>query len=433
MPRIPESIDHSRLDFHRYYVYATLLNVPPILVTYPFRTVRILQQSKPSGPKPVSTSVFKVIRNVERQKGFPALFAGAGFYTTGLTTTRIVQFATYDYTAQMVRERNYLGYPILRDSNILGGILGTFSAIVTTIFIVPFNMISQQIAIAKAGTLPNASNIPLYVAGWGEPLQREETMTLSRSLWSQYKQEGVRFLFRGYWATLWTTIPFFAAYFTTYEVASEWVQDSIDYAREVQAATRPNPNPFPPCASHQLIVSSVSGSAASMAAVLLSSPFDMVKTRIQTEQRLQPTNASGIKLPLPSLKWMDVARDIWKKEGPLAFFRGIRARAILTVPGGAFNFMIFDLVRSFSLKEVVPTPTSIMAERKVMFDTLTEFDREIFGKARDPEPVANNTAKKKKLTLTKYHPSPDHDKGDHTQEQIRFWTGDAGGVSSDGH
>lgn len=140
MPPVPESVDHSKIDFRRYYFYATLYNVPPILLMYPFRTVRLLQQSKSQSP--VSASIFKVMREVQRKNGVQALYAGSIIFTTGLTTTKILQFATYDYTAQKIKEHRYFGYPVLRNSNVLSGILGTFSAIVTTFFIVPFNMVS---------------------------------------------------------------------------------------------------------------------------------------------------------------------------------------------------------------------------------------------------------------------------------------------------
>ncbi|KAI1314669.1 hypothetical protein EDD11_001881 [Mortierella claussenii] len=361
MPPVPESVDHSKIDFHRYYFYATILNVPPILFMYPLRTVRLLQQSKAS---PVSNSVYKVLRDVYRKNGFQALYAGSTIYTTGVTTTKILQFATYDYAAQKIKENRYFGYPILKDSKVLSGVLGTFSAVVTTFFIVPFDMISQQITIAKAGTLPNASDVPLYVTGSTEPLEKPKPMTIAESLRSQFRQEGFRFLFRGYFATLLSTGPFFAAYFPAYEISRFWIKDKIDYIRDIQAARTPNPHPFPPLRSHQFIVSSLAGSMASVAGVLASSPCDMVKTRIQTEQRLQPTNASGIKLPLSTLKWVDVFKEIWKKEGPMAFFSGTRARAIRAIPGGALNFLIFDFVRSQSLKEVVPKTTGLHENRQ---------------------------------------------------------------------
>ncbi|KAG9070567.1 hypothetical protein KI688_008105 [Linnemannia hyalina] len=361
MPRVPESVDHSVIDFRRYYFYATIYNVPPIFLTYPFRTVRLLQQSKTSIP--VSTSVFKVIRNVYKKNGFRALFAGSAIFTTGVTTTKIVQFATYDYSAQKIKENKYFGYPVLQNSNVLSGVLGSFSAVV-----------SQQITITKAGTLPNASDLPLYVTGSKEPLERPAQMTISQSLRAQFKQEGLRFLFRGYYASLLSTGPFFAAYFPAYEISRVWVKDGIDYIRDVQAARSHNPNPFPRQSSHQFLISSIAGSIASLAGVFVSSPADMVKTRVQTEQRLQPTNASGIKLPLPSLRWMEVFKEVMKKEGPMALFSGAKARAILAVPGGTLNFIIFDLVRARSLKE--KQPTSMQAERQVMLETLFVLDKQ---------------------------------------------------------
>ncbi|KAG0291056.1 hypothetical protein BGZ96_005556 [Linnemannia gamsii] len=372
MPPVPESVDHSVIDFRRYYFYATIYNVPPIFLTYPLRTVRLLQQSKTSIP--ISTSVFKVIRNVYKKNGFRALFAGSAIFTTGVTTTKIVQFATYDYSAQKIKENKYFGFPILQNSNVLSGVLGAFSAVVTTFFIVPFDMVSQQITVAKAGTLPNVSNLPLYIAGSTEPLERPAPMTIAQSLRAQFKQEGLRFLFRGYYASLLTTGPFFAAYFPAYEISRVWVKDGIDYIREVGAARSSNPNPFPRQSSHQFLISSIAGSIASLAGVLVSSPADMVKTRVQTEQRLQPTNGSGIKLPLPSLKWIDVFREVVKKEGPMALFSGVKARAMLAVPGGALNFIIFDLVRAKSLKE--KQPTTMQAERQVMLETLLALDKQ---------------------------------------------------------
>ncbi|GJJ71788.1 hypothetical protein EMPS_04145 [Entomortierella parvispora] len=403
MPPVPESFDHSRIDFHRYYFYATTLNVPPLLIMFPFRTVRLVQQSKSSTP--VSTSVFKVMRDVRHRSGFRALYAGSTIFTTGVTATKILQFATYDYTAQTIKEHHYFGYPILQNSRVLSGVLGSFSAVVTTFFIVPFDMISQQITIAKAGSLPNASNIPLYVTGSFEPLERAPPMTIYESLRSQFKQEGLRFLFRGYYATLLATAPFFAAYFPAYEIARVWVKDKIDYMREIQAARRPNPNPFPPLKSHQFLISSIAGSFASLAAVLVSSPCDMVKTRIQTEQRLQPTNGSGIKLPLPSLKWMDVFKEIWKKEGPMAFFSGTKARAILAVPGGALNFIIFDYVRCKSLKEVPPM-APIQAERSVMFATLFALDKQ-FNETTEMPMDVDSLPQQSVMLQTDNHPEPE--------------------------
>lgn len=147
MPPVPEAIDHSIIDFQRYYLYATLLNVPTILFTYPLRTVRLLQQSKSSAP--VSSSVVRVMREVLRKNGFTALYAGSTIYTTGLTTTKILQFATYDYTEQVIKQHKYFVYDFLRNQQLLSALLGSFSAVVTVFFIVPFNMVSRKLSFEK--------------------------------------------------------------------------------------------------------------------------------------------------------------------------------------------------------------------------------------------------------------------------------------------
>ncbi|KAG0244714.1 mitochondrial carrier domain-containing protein [Mortierella sp. GBAus27b] len=350
-------LDPSKIDFQKYYFYGTVLNVPPILLMYPMRTVRLLQQRRSSVP--VSSSIFKVIKDVHQKNGFRALYAGATVFSLGLTTTKIVQFATYDYLSQKTRENDYFGVEALKNPTLLSGMLGTASSVVTTLFVVPFDMVSQQITIAKAGAHGNVATVPgsttatcvapaivPEAAGTAAAVHPSQ-MPIGEALKLQIKQEGVRFLFRGYVATLMAAIPFFAAYFPAYEVSRVWVKDGIEYVRSRQ----PNsPSPFPASEWHQLIISSVAGSMASLAGVLVSSPSDMVKTRIQTEQRLQPMNGSGPKAPMPSLKWMDVFMEIWRKEGFRKFFSGTKARAILAVPGGALNFIIFDFVRSISTK-----------------------------------------------------------------------------------
>ncbi|KAG0275803.1 hypothetical protein BGZ95_008353 [Linnemannia exigua] len=371
----PADLERSKIDFSKYYLWGTVLNVPPILLMYPIRTVRLLQQRKSSVP--VSSSIFKVLRDVQQKNGTRSLFAGATVFSLGLTTTKILQFATYDYMAQKTKENDYYGIEVLRNASVLSGVLGTASAVITTFFVVPFDMVSQQITLAKAGadgsiasavatttaasvappltpaTLSPSSTavktkLPIYVAGSFEPLQPLQPMPISESLKLQFKQEGFRFLFRGYVATLMSTIPFFAAYFPAYEYSKVWVKDGINYVRAMDF-NKDKDTPFPPPELHQLLISSIAGCCASLAGVMISSPSDMVKTRIQTEQRLQPTNGTGVKLPLPSLKWMDVFMEIWKKEGFMKFFSGTKARAILAVPGGALNFVIFDFVRSISI------------------------------------------------------------------------------------
>jgi hypothetical protein len=137
----PADHERSKIDFQKYSFYGTILNVPPILLMYPMRTVRLLQQRKSSVP--VSSSIFKVLRDVQRKNGTRSLYAGATVFSLGLTTTKILQFATYDYMAQKTKENDYYGVEALRNPSVLSGILGTGSAVITTFFVVPFDVVSS--------------------------------------------------------------------------------------------------------------------------------------------------------------------------------------------------------------------------------------------------------------------------------------------------
>ncbi|KAF9978932.1 hypothetical protein BGZ73_008437 [Actinomortierella ambigua] len=337
-----EPLDASKIDFRKYCFWGAVLNAATIAPFYPLRTVRLLQQSKQAVP--VSNSISTVVRDVARTRGVKALFGGATLFTFGLTATKIINFGTYDLLRGWIaRDNHKWNIAALHNQNFVSSVVGSLSACLTCVWMVPFDVVSQQITIAKAGNLTGMT---------------VHKMTISQALKAQFQQEGVRFLFRGYVATLFSTMPYFAAYFPAYEVSKWWVLDAIESMRAAQR-TEDNPDPFPPARSHQFIVSTVAGSIASLTGVFSSAPMDIVRVRIQTEQRLQApssTSVSGVPAPRPPpLKWMAVFKDIVRNEGWLALFRGFSARAMLSVPGGALNFIIFDFVRSISLREDAPT------------------------------------------------------------------------------
>ncbi|KAG0265112.1 hypothetical protein DFQ27_000830 [Actinomortierella ambigua] len=328
-----ETLDATKIDFRKYCFWGAVLNAATIAPFYPLRTVRLLQQSKQAVP--VSNSISTVVRDVARTRGVKALFGGATVFTFGLTATKIINFGTYDLLRGWIaRDNHKWNIAVLHNQNFVSSIVGSLSACLTCV--------SQQITIAKAGNMAGMT---------------AHKMTISQALKAQFQQEGVRFLFRGYVATLFSTMPYFAAYFPAYEVSKWWVRDGIEAMRAGRDLEK-TPDPFPPARSHQFIVSSVAGCIASMVGVFASAPMDIVRVRIQTEQRLQaPSSSSGSAVPAlrpPPLKWMAVFKDIVRNEGWLALFRGFSARAMLSVPGGALNFIIFDFVRSISMREDVP-------------------------------------------------------------------------------
>jgi hypothetical protein len=170
-------LDPAKIDFQKYYLYGTALNIPPILLMYPFRTVRLLQQRKSSVP--VSSSIFTVMKDVQQKNGFRSLYAGATVFSLGLTATKILQFATYDYTLQQVKEHDHFGLQVLKNPSVLSGVIGTFSAVITTFFVVPFDMVRSAYLNRETSVMSQDGTKQVFTCGHGRI--REDRV----SIWSK--------------------------------------------------------------------------------------------------------------------------------------------------------------------------------------------------------------------------------------------------------
>lgn len=84
------------------------------------------------------------------------------------------------------------------------------------------------------------------------------------------------------------------------------------------------------------------GAIAGMPAAYLTTPCDVIKTRLQVEARKGDTTYTGLR---------HAAKTIWKEEGFRAFFKGGPARIFRSSPQFGFTLAAYEL-----LQNVVPFP-----------------------------------------------------------------------------
>ncbi|CAG8466573.1 5501_t:CDS:1 [Ambispora leptoticha] len=356
------------IDFKRYYAYGFLINLLPIYIFYPVRTGKTLQQANIGTGS--STSLVSVITERVRTEGVRGLYKGISVYAFGSISGRLVHFATYD----ALRERVYkgrgssvgLGWLEGRDPATINGLLGTIAAVTTSSFMVPFDVIAQQLQVSKKETM-NAHNVNIPLAETNTLPKRKihtinhliqstyssigltsssntthETKTLhqpgatsakaslnpsSRNFITRLKPRDVplyRFLYRGWAAGILNTISFFPAYFYTYTFVLEHY-----HRRRHHFTFLPSPYFF---------FSVTSGMAAGITATVVSAPFDVVKTRIQIARKAGQQN----------LRWLTMAKSILRTEGIRGMYVGISARLWIVVPLGSLNFWVFEKVRDWS-------------------------------------------------------------------------------------
>ena len=182
------------------------------------------------------------------------------------------------------------------------------------------------------------------------------------------KNEGIKNgLMRGYWAQNFVWWPWSACYFVAYEKGLEiFRRNNNDNKSSLRVdddnggvfggdAERSN---FESSSSSSSVKSSssfyreggwyennisphaVSAFAAATCATILTHPLDLCKTRVQT---MTNNNNNNNNKKVMTLRM--VFKDVVRKEGVLALYRGVFARVLSVAPGSAISFYAYESIR----------------------------------------------------------------------------------------
>lgn len=158
----------------------------------------------------------------------------------------------------------------------------------------------------------------------GELAKKSDAVPKRSAMWI-VRNLGIMGLYKGAAACLLRDVPFSAIYFPTYaHMKKDVFGDGID-GKEIGIL--------------QLITA---GAVAGIPAAYLTTPADVIKTRLQVEARKGEATYSGI---------MDCFRKVLKSEGPKAFFKGGPARIVRSSPQFGCTLAAFEV-----LKKAFPLP-----------------------------------------------------------------------------
>jgi solute carrier family 25 aspartate/glutamate transporter 12/13 len=138
---------------------------------------------------------------------------------------------------------------------------------------------------------------------------------------------GLMGLYKGASACLLRDVPFSMIYFPTY---SHLKRDMFGESQTKRLGVL------------QLLTA---GAIAGMPAAYLTTPCDVIKTRLQVEARKGDVTYNGL---------VDAARKIWRDEGFKAFFKGGPARILRSSPQFGFTLAAYEV-----LSKMLPFPGSV--------------------------------------------------------------------------
>ncbi|PNY10286.1 mitochondrial substrate carrier family protein c-like [Trifolium pratense] len=170
----------------------------------------------------------------------------------------------------------------------------------------------SQPALSTLAVLPHHTvRIPCEVLK--QRLQAGLFDNVGEALVGTWRQDGLKGFFRGTGATLCREVPFYVAGMGLYAESKKGVQKLL--GRELEAW-------------ETIAVGALSGGLAAV----VTTPFDVMKTRMMTAQ------GRSVSMSL-------VAITILRHEGPLGLFKGAVPRFFWIAPLGAMNFAGYELAR----------------------------------------------------------------------------------------
>ena len=253
---------------------------------------------------------FDAFRHVWKAEGFPGLWKGVG------TSLQVPFFAAKCYP-ELIRFR-LIGVPsstsyILTYDHLLNKVLPPLipsPALVPLIAGVTARSVISSLASPLELVRTNLQSTPLSP---GQPHTLRSVLSSIRTL---IQQRGVSSLWRGLSATLWRDSTFSGFYWASYEA---WKRN------------------FTRRGYQGIWVSFFSGAISGTSAALLTSPFDVLKTRRQA-LLMSPTIAV-----MP--KTIPLLLHVVRTEGPAALYAGITPRIVKIAPACGLMISCFEVWR----------------------------------------------------------------------------------------
>ncbi|KAI1618094.1 olfactory receptor [Exophiala viscosa] len=297
----------SMLESAHHFGLGSIAGAFGAFMVYPIDLVKTRMQNQRSnrvGERLYENSL-DCARKVIRNEGFKGLYSGVLPQLVGVAPEKAIKLTVNDLVRGKFMDKQTGAIP-LRAEILAGGSAGACQVVFTN----PLEIV--KIRLQVQGELAKKADVPKRSAMW-----------IVRNL-------GILGLYKGASACLLRDVPFSAIYFPTY---SHLKRDLFGESQTQKLGIL------------QLLTA---GAIAGMPAAYLTTPCDVIKTRLQVEARKGDVTYNGL---------ADCARKILKDEGFKAFFKGGPARILRSSPQFGFTLAAYEV-----LSTSFPFPGSEEAE-----------------------------------------------------------------------
>ncbi|XP_075010895.1 mitoferrin-2 isoform X2 [Calonectris borealis] len=246
-------------------------------------------------PEPAARyrNVLEALWRIARTEGLWRPMRGMNITATGAGPAHALYFACYEKLKKTLSDVIHAG----GNSHVANGAAGCVATLLHDAAMNPAEVVKQRMQM------------------YNSPYQRVTDCV--RAVW---RNEGAGAFYRSYTTQLTMNIPFQAIHFMTYEFLQEQLNPHRQY----------NPG------SHV-----VSGACAGAVAAAATTPLDVCKTLLNTQESLAlSSNISGHITGMAN-----AFRTVYQVGGVTAYFRGVQARVIYQMPSTAIAWSVYEFFK----------------------------------------------------------------------------------------
>ncbi|KAF9931866.1 hypothetical protein FBU30_009446 [Linnemannia zychae] len=292
------------------------------VLVWPMEVARTrMQASKDNRPQ----STFKLLRDIARTEGPTKLFRGLGPFLLTSLPSQFVYLGVYEHATSVI-ERNF---PDRHNTNsamrevAVAGTAGFLAEAFSATLYVPTDIISQRLRVQSE-------------------LKGGAHMTSIDIFKSIYRTDGIRGYYQGFMATLLAFTPSSVTHWAGYEATKKVLFNHFS-AKEQQHARQGKTDSFYSIyklSQNNHFIVGLSALNASVMSLVVSSPFDMVRVRLQLLDSVHQEQADQLKKG-----WWAMARLIAKQEGVRGFFKGMAPKVMAAIPGGMGYLFAYEYIK----------------------------------------------------------------------------------------
>ncbi|KAF1821965.1 mitochondrial carrier [Dissoconium aciculare CBS 342.82] len=279
------------------------------LVCHPLDTIKVRMQlsrrNKAGGKRRgfIATGV-----DIAKKETPLGLYKGLGAVLTGIVPKMAIRFTSYEWYKQLLADKEG---KVAGSSNFIAGLAAGVTEAV--LVVTPMEVVKIRLQ-AQFHSMADPLDVPKY-------------RNAAHAFYTVLKEEGPGALWRGVSLTALRQGTNQAANFTAYTELKAIVQKNAA-----------DPNAPLPAYTTALI-----GLASGAVGPFCNAPIDTIKTRLQRTPS-QPGQTAMSRI-------INIGSNMFKQEGPRAFWTGITPRVARVAPGQAVTFAVYEYLREILEKK----------------------------------------------------------------------------------